>query len=238
MIEKLNPNNVYSSLRINKELQQVFENAGVKQLDEDYPQGFSLEEFSSLPTFKEKIEYCNTHLKKLGVGSSRIAYQVDNEKVLKIAKNKKGIAQNDYEMSFGGSLYPDIFAQIFNGDYANATWLEMELATKPTSQDFQNIFGINMKEFFGVVSKIITIATGKKIGSTTPNTEELHAQFMAEEHPFFYSLQTYFYDYTPEYPADLLRLANWGKVVRNGKEHIVIVDNGLSDDVAKQFYRG
>lgn len=223
---------------IEQEINQVLENAGVKQLDEDYPSSFSLDVFSSLPTFKEKIEYCNIHLKKLGAGSSRIAYRIDNEKVLKIAKNKKGIAQNEAEISFGASLYPQIFAQIFNADTRTNLWLEMELAEKPTTQDFKDVFGIPMKEFFGVVAKIIEVAIGKQMNGKTENSERLYNQFMTEEHPFFYTLQTYLYDYTPQYPADLLRLANWGKVIRNGQEHIVIIDNGLSDDVARQYYRG
>lgn len=228
----------HKMLNIDKEIKQVLENAGVKQLYEDYPSSFSLDVFSSLPTFKDKIEYCNIHLKKLGAGSSRIAYRIDNEKVLKIAKNKKGIAQNEAEISFGASLYPQIFAQIFNADTRTNLWLEMELAEKPTTQDFKDIFGIPMKEFFGVVAKIIEVAIGKRMNGKTENSERLYNQFMAEEHPFFYTLQTYLYDYTPQYPADLLRLVNWGKVIRNGQEHIVIIDNGLSDDVARQYYKG
>ena len=70
-------------------------------IGEDYPTQFDMNLFKSLKTFKERIEYCEANLKKIGSGSSRIVYQVDNNKVLKLAKNKKGIAQNETEIDRG-----------------------------------------------------------------------------------------------------------------------------------------
>ena len=54
-----------------------------------YPSNFDLRYFSTIPTFKERERYCRERLKFLGGGSSRIAFQVDNEKVLKIAKTQR-----------------------------------------------------------------------------------------------------------------------------------------------------
>ena len=54
-----------------------------------YPANFNLQEFSKLPTFKARKQYCDERLPKLGQGSSRIAYKVDDEKALKIAAREE-----------------------------------------------------------------------------------------------------------------------------------------------------
>ena len=43
-------------------------------------------------------------------------------------------------------------------------------------------------------------------------------------------------DFSSIYVEDLYRFANWGVVIRDGSKHLVIIDNGLSDDVARQYY--
>ena len=39
-----------------------------------YPENFNIEEFSSIPTFKGRLQYCDKKLQRLGVGSSRIVH--------------------------------------------------------------------------------------------------------------------------------------------------------------------
>ena len=62
-----------------------------------FPEGFDVEQFKELKTFRERLQYCKERLKKLGAGTGRIAYQIDDGTVLKLAKNAKGVAQNDVE---------------------------------------------------------------------------------------------------------------------------------------------
>ena len=68
-----------------------------------YPATFDMSVFKSLNSFQSRIEYCASRLKRLGAGSSRIVYQIDDEKCLKLAKNQKGVAQNLAEIEFGTS---------------------------------------------------------------------------------------------------------------------------------------
>ena len=67
-----------------------------------YPVSFNMDEFKMLKTFAARIKYCQARLQRISSGSSRIVYKIDNEKVLKLAKNRKGIAQNEAE---GGDYY-------------------------------------------------------------------------------------------------------------------------------------
>jgi hypothetical protein len=72
-------------------INELLELAGCQTLTEmAYPTNFSLEEFSQIRSFKGRVDYCEQRLQRLGSGSSRIAYKVDDEKCLKIAKNQKG----------------------------------------------------------------------------------------------------------------------------------------------------
>ena len=62
-----------------------------------YPKQFDFNILKSLPDFKQKIKYVKSLLPKISQGSSRIVFQVDDEKVLKVAKNKLGLEQNANE---------------------------------------------------------------------------------------------------------------------------------------------
>ena len=81
----------------------VTESQYMKIIDEmAYPVSFNMAEFKTLTTFAECIRYCQTRLQRISSGSARIVYKIDNEKVLKLAKSRKGIAQNEAE---GGDYY-------------------------------------------------------------------------------------------------------------------------------------
>jgi hypothetical protein len=61
---------------------------------------------------------------------------IDNQKVIKIAKNKKGLAQNSVEAEAYIQNY-DIVARVFDTD-RNDFWVEMELAKKSGQRDLKN----------------------------------------------------------------------------------------------------
>ena len=102
-----------------------------------YPTNFSLNEFINLNSYAKRIKYCQEKLKRISSGSSRIVYQIDNEKVLKIAKNKKGIAQNIAENDYVIQTH-DIVAKVFEADN-NGLFNEMELANKVNPTIFKKI---------------------------------------------------------------------------------------------------
>ena len=107
-----------------------------QELREDYPSHFDMEHFKSLKTFAQRIRYCDANLKRIGGGSSRIVFKIDDQKVLKLAKNKKGIVQNDTEIDRGNdTYYSSILAQVFDSD-DDGLWVEMELATPINKYEF------------------------------------------------------------------------------------------------------
>ena len=93
-------------------------------------------------TFKSRLEYAKDRAQRLGGGSSRVAFVIpDNgrETVLKIAKNKKGMAQNEAELEvlddgYLGKL--DIVIPLVDYDKQNPTptWIQTEKANKVSQQ--------------------------------------------------------------------------------------------------------
>ena len=77
-----------------------------------YPSTFDMKEFKAIRTFVDRVNYCNSILKYLGRGSSRMVYEIDDEKVLKLAYNNKGIAQNRAEADWMLERY-GIFAKVY-----------------------------------------------------------------------------------------------------------------------------
>ena len=62
-----------------------------KILKEAADDRFSTQELSAIPSFKGKVDYCTKHLGRyIGKGSSRITFQIDDEKVLCNAFSIKG----------------------------------------------------------------------------------------------------------------------------------------------------
>ena len=93
-------------------------------------------------TFKSRLEYVLQRAPRLGGGSSRVAFIIPDqgrETVLKIAKNKKGMAQNEAELEvlddgYLGKL--DIVIPLIDYDKANPTptWIQTEKANKVSPQ--------------------------------------------------------------------------------------------------------
>ena len=43
-----------------------------------YPSNFNMEIFKSIKSFKDRINYCKERLSRIGAGSSRIVYAIDD----------------------------------------------------------------------------------------------------------------------------------------------------------------
>lgn len=208
-------------------LSQIFES----YLQEDYPPSFNMEEFKLLSSFRKRIAYCEKHLKRISSGSSRIVYQIDNEKVLKLAKNKKGLAQNEVEYTYSNDPYiSDIFAEVLDADKHNFLWIEMELARKVTKPLFKSIVGISFEEYAEVLQYYDSQANPRRYGGRTMKEPENMDEHWEDE--FFRG----FFDYIGNFNVpvgDLMRINSYG-IVRNNE--IVLVDYGLDNEVASQHY--
>ena len=202
------------------------------QLEEDYPSSFDMEEFEKLTSFNKRIKYCEEHLKRISSGSSRIVYQIDNKKVLKLSKNKKGLAQTEVEVEYSGYYdISDIVAQVFNYD-TNYLWIEMELARKLRPVDFKRITGFNWKDYQNAIHN-----HGINSGNARGNKQDVDKSTVEDmwEDEFVYSM----FDFIGSYgvpTGDLTRLSSYGIVSRDGEDMVVLIDYGLTHDVYGSYY--
>ena len=202
-----------------------------------YPNSFNFDEFRSCRSFAERVRYCEARLHRIASGSSRIVYQVDNEKVLKLAKNQKGVAQNQVEYRLGTEPYYTCFAEIYEYD-EQGLWIEMEFCKKAKKSDFKAIYGVpfevlccmiydqsdnfsNKRNAFNPYSKY------REIVQQIWDGEETDLQML------FTSIQEYIGCEMLESVGDLCRLSSWGI---NSEGYFILIDYGLDDDVANNYY--
>lgn len=202
-------------------------------LDEDYPASFDMDHFKGLNSFNQRVKYCEENLKRISSGSSRIVYLIDEEKVLKLAKNKKGIAQNEVEIDISNDFTaPEILAKTFDYDEDQSLWVEMELAKKVKAPDFKRVVGYDFKDIIKAIHNY-GIDTGNARGGKYSINADLYNDMW--ENSFMYELFNYIGTYGIPV-GDLMRLSSYGLVKRDGNDAIVIIDFGLTFDVYDTYY--
>jgi len=200
-------------------------------VSEDYPQSFDMKFFKTLKSFASRKKYCDEHLKKIAQGSSRIVYYIDNEKVLKLAKNKKGLAQNEIEIDYSNDyMLTDIVAPVY--DYhEDFLWLEMALAKKVKKSDFKRITGIDFEDFSDVLISVDSYHIRR--GLRYKVDDFLVDRVMSGE------FTGGVYDYVANFDipsGDMRKIDSYGLIKVNGKEQLAIIDYGLTTDVFKNYY--
>lgn len=205
-------------------------------IEEEYPVGWNIEEFKKLTSYAARVRYCNEKLIKIGSGSSRIAYKIDDEKVLKLAKNRKGLGQNEVEIQWGRDQYYDeILAQVFDYD-ENKLWVEMELTRKITPTKFTQLVGAPIGQFEFYITKKYNEYTGTKHSSWGMIPVEDQYVEVLNESDFVSKLINFLIN-TDNPIGDFGKLSSYGVVLRDGIETIVIIDYGLSNDVFDTYYK-
>jgi hypothetical protein len=204
-------------------------------LDEDYPASFDMDYFKKLKSFNQRVKYCQDNLKRISSGSSRIVYLIDEEKVLKLAKNKKGIAQNEVEIDMSNDFTaPDILAKTFDYDEENSLWVEMELAKKVKASDFKRVVGYDFKDIIKAIHNYgVDTGNARGIKYKYDITPDLYNDMW--ENTFMYELFNYIGNYGIPV-GDLMRLSSYGLVKRDGNDAIAIIDFGLTFDVYDTYY--
>ena len=196
-----------------------------------YPTSFNFDEFRQIRTFAERVRYCDARLVKLGAGSSRIVYKVDEDKVLKLAKNSKGLAQNQVEIRLGTEPYYTCFAEVYEYD-ENGLWVEMQICTKAKASDFKAIYGVP----FDALRCAMYDMCGNgfnPFADFRPIVQEIWDGEENDTQDFFNSVHEYIAGENLNSPGDLLRLSSWGITFEG---YFILIDYGLNDDVFDTYY--
>lgn len=206
----------------------------------NYPQSFSMEEFKKLTSFNARVQYCNQRLERLGSGSGRIVYRIDDATVLKLARNNKGVAQNEAEADDWYARQNGLTTEVYDTD-ENHLWIEMQLARKARAADFRRLTGHDFRFMCGFVDYVRSLYARRTMWGPYVDKETYDAFVESGEFEdsFFYYLYDYMTNMTLEAVGDLKRPSSWGVVTDpDGEERLVIVDMGLNDTVYNDYYNG
>lgn len=208
------------------------ENFNIRPMYEAADDKFSLEELSAIKSFRGRMNYCKLHLgMRWGSGSSRTVFDIDDERILKLAINSKGIAQNEAEVSASDYTTAVVDVLDYDNDYS---WIVEERCIPAKNTDFENVLGYSWAK---VTQFIITYYSHYKtihpwFKRSILDKDTYDKMWKVE---WFQELATYLGDF--DMPIDdFLRLSSWGMVERDGEPTMVIIDAGLTEDVWDDYY--
>jgi hypothetical protein len=208
------------------------------------PADWDMYRFSADTSFKKRLDYALEYTKeRIGGGSSRVAYNLmydGRRTVLKVARNKKGLAQNQAEIDILDDLYvPDIVIPLIDYDQQNRNplWIHTERAEKATKKQLCNLMKC------GSLEEVVKLANYQadvgseyqkmNLGGYTERRREAGDSEDDIETTIWYvdELSKLAVDWDVNL-MDFNRASNWG--IYKGKP--VVIDVGFTQDVAKQHY--
>jgi hypothetical protein len=208
-------------------------------LHEAMSEEFSYQELKNITSLRGRLDYCKRYLgAPIGRGDGRIVFQIDDEKVLKLALNRFGLAQNEHECNWGlqrWDVTPTLYKETDGKDY---WWLVSEYVLPATEEDFQECFGFDFKTF---VKFIYSSASGNQYKDVSKRWKEYGLTLSDEEYQNILEnnenaqlFDEFVRDYNP-YLRDILSIRQYGITNRSGEPQIVLLDYGLDEKISKKF---
>lgn len=180
-----------------------------------------LNQIENLETFQERQEFAESNLNHLSSGSSRIVYKTDDNFIIKMAKNKKGIAQNKAEAN------PEMISDFLNkilDKASNYSWIKTCYLDKITAKDFEKMTGINFDDF----SEVIDYGLKNISDSDTSKPKNFNEVSKSK----IYKEIKRIGDKFKLMPGDIGRISSWG--MKNN--HPILIDAGLTKKIFEEFY--
>lgn len=186
-----------------------------------------------IKSFSGRVDYAKQHLgNPIGSGSGRIVFDIDGDKVLKLAKNAKGVAQNNAEASTGryADTHHIVTKVIDSAD--DDSWVISEKAKKVTEK--------RIKELTGIPSLFdLSTHLRNEIDKLKGNrNNRLYASKFTEDlynNEFVVDLLDFAINYNQNV-GDMGRPSTYGEVIHDGHPAIVLTDYGLNDEVYDTYY--
>jgi hypothetical protein len=178
-----------------------------------------LSKLSSLKSFDDRIELLKDHFKMLGEGSSRMVFDFGKDKIIKLAKNDLGIAQNleEARISAQRTITNSIIVADPKGKYN--IMRKIDLINK---DEFKKLTGMDFADY----AKALHYKFNNENNYEKPKTYD-----KLIENDFFKDVVKFIADCDLQI-GDLKKINSYG--IFNDK--VVISDFGLSRDVFNELY--
>ncbi len=203
--------------------------------------------FNKLKGLHERLEWLNQNgFAQLGQGSSRATFLVNQRKVLKLALNKAGLAQNRIEFEKLSGVTSPFHPKAFD-KAPDDSWIEVELV-KPfkSMEDLTAYFNIGQADLGRAIAVAKTITEGSFQEKLETNIKDM------EEGPPISGFKTYLETYkkllrSPKLISAIQHILNIDLIIDDFGNHehfglagdgrLVITDAGFTSEVSSNFYR-
>ena len=195
-----------------------------KEFIDQFPQDFNFQYFISLKSFQARLSYCKEHLEYITSGSSRSVFKINDKWAIKVAKNFKGLAQNEEEYELSNDYVAqslDILAPVGESDDIMYRWITMRYAKKCLTKDFGKITGVSFNDLCKALTKQFS-----KYKVDLEINEDIY------ENEFYSSLVDLIANFPLPY-NEFTRLSTFG-IIDN---KVYIIDFGCSEDVFEKYYK-
>lgn len=180
----------------------------------------------SFAALKKYLIYKN--IPYIASGSSRLVFGPIDGCVLKLAKNKKGLAQNNAEADWAIDYY-GVINHWFNVS-EHDIWIESEYCTKAKTSDFKKILGYSFKFYTNCLQYLKSELFSNNVFRI--EKPKGYDDLLKNEDEFFYQIYCLFSNFNIVID-DMCRISSYG-INLQGK--IVIVDYGLNNLVWEEHY--
>jgi hypothetical protein len=230
-----------------KEMWKGFQDKGILS-EVPLPPDWDPEKLNLRQTYKDRLKYALDRAKRLGGGSSRVAMTIEYEgrpTALKVAKNAKGLAQNEAEIEILEDYYVGklpIVIPLIDYDKANnrPVWLQTEIAKKVQGHTLMKM--LHTPSMWLLTNQVRNIS-GKR--SPHEMDDEKIKKYYFETHNNLWKPTEEGWNIFRQYAEELAELvmsstletgdlqnpANWG--VYNGRP--VIIDLGFTEETASLY---
>jgi len=184
-----------------------------------------LKNIEKLETYQARTKYAEKNLKHLSSGSARITYVTPNKTVIKMAKNDRGIAQNEAEkknLSFKCKYLNDVLKCA-----SNFAWIETDYLDKITEKEFEKMTGIDFDDFGEAIRYGLKHVASHSQMKKPKNFDKVSKSDI-------YKQMQKVADKCDMMPGDIARISSWG----TKKGHPVLIDAGLTKKIFDEFYVG
>lgn len=182
-----------------------------------------LSNLESLETYQARKKYAEKNLKHLSSGSARIVYQADDQVVIKLAKNDKGIEQNKAEADH--KIKSKFLNPVLN-HAKNYSWVTSPFLQKISEKDFEKMTKVDFDLFGKAIRyglKNVSENSDKKKPQNFP--EVMDSEIFQEMKKLGNKFRLM--------PGDLARISSWG--TKNNKNP-VLIDSGLTKKIFDEYY--
>lgn len=181
-----------------------------------------LSNLEKLETYAARKKYAEANLKHLSSGSARIVYLTPSKTIVKLAKNDKGLAQNEAEAN------PKMKSKYLNPIIScakNYAWCETHYLEKITEKEFEKMTDIPFADFDLAIRYGLRNVSGNTDKDKPENFDEVAKSDIYKE----------LKDIGEKFkllPGDMARISSWG--TKDGKP--VLIDAGLTRDIFDEYY--